>query len=210
MLTLKQFFLEEKEEKSKLHLALKGYSSDPNIYFSFKPINIMSTNKNIYDYDIKAPIGIYCYNLKSAWSKLEIAQKDLRKIPFSKPEKSIYVFSAPPSIKLVSMAYSEDDYTRDSNILLEKYADIIEDKDKLLKESFAQFYNERIWLLTSNIAELTTDSNKSKKWSSIIKNDLEYDGFRDTRGTGYISADEKYITLFVDKSKLKLEEKISV
>jgi hypothetical protein len=210
MLTLKEFILEEKNEKSKLHLALKEYSDDPNIYFSFKPINTMSTNKNIYDYDIKAPIGIYCYNLKSAWSKLEISKKDMRKIPFSKPEKNIYLFSAPSSIKLVSIAYSEDDYTRDSEILFENYSEIIEDKDKLLKDSFAQFYNERIWLLTSNVAELTSDSNKSKKWSSIIKNDLEYDGFRDTRGTGYISGDEKYITLFVDKSKLDFIKKITI
>lgn len=211
LLSLKQYLLETKKVETRLHDELEEYAADPNIYFTFSNIKNSSSNRNIHDQH--SPSGIWCYNLKSAWNHLQIGKlQSLKKVPYSFHENSITLFSAPFDIKLVSgKSYGEEDYNSDSKQLLETYKDKIvsaeTSAEKLIKDSYSQYYNERIFLLTKYIANLFPDV--SKKWTSIIK-ELGYQGFADSYGSGYISTKEKYISVIVDKSDLEYVTKVQI
>lgn len=206
ILNLKQFILESKEKEDKFVEDFSEYSDDINTYFSFKGINNLTANKNIH---APTPVGIYCYKFKTADAKYDILKnKSFKKVPFSFHEKSINLFELPWDVKLIAKSYSESDFETDKDILLKKYSDKIEDKDQLLKDTYVQHNNERIWKLTEAIANLFPDP--SRKWTSIIKEDLRYDGFQDTFGTGFISPKEKFITILVNKSDVKFIKKVNI
>lgn len=206
ILTLKEYIKESEELNKEFKDKFFEYIEDSNCYFSFKPINVMSPNKNIHEH---TPIGIYCYKFKTADARYNILKnKSFKDVPYSFHEKSINIFELPWDVKLIAKSYSESDFDTDKDILMKKYSDKIEDQDQFLKDTYVQHNNERIWKLTGAIANLFNEP--SKKWASIIKDDLKYDGFQDAFGTGFISPKEKFITILVNKKDVSFIKKVNI
>lgn len=230
-MSFKRFLLEKRTSstdniKTRAYDALVEYKDNPNIFITFTTINkvgLKPMSTSYYD----TPIGIYTYPLKEFWKeyRVEDSRSPGKSAPFAGDRDYIQVLELIDNnwfVNDIAKEYDEYDYETDidkirgliSPTLYPLLDNIINDIQSEEIELLVNHPFSQLWELTRILSlKLTNNphlikhtelkgSRVNEIWSNLLRK-LNYTGFADRRGGGFIHDNESVQAVFLSTKPIK-------
>ena len=200
-------------EKLSPYEQLEKYKDDPDVYISFRTLEIIGINpSSVY----KTPNGIYTYPLSLLWYGDDFDHEEKQiEVPFAGNYPYIYVIRPNSNARILDLEkYNESDYNRDIKKLVDsKFLKSKESADDILKEINIlgqELYGARIWGITYYLSATNIDrdrkviiNNNQNLWNRLLHKTLEYDYILD-RGKKIIHGHEPTQAVFLANNTYKV------